>query len=137
MGGGAVMDEQKLEQLWNAATAATPGPWYHCQPFMTVPKQMTIHGSVLAARVDFVSTNPEPVHQKLIINMPGRESCTSSEDMAHIAAASPDTILELIRELRVRGRALEIAAKELMYRPDAAESWHAQAERELGEKHGE
>lgn len=51
----ALSQEQRVE-LVAKAKAATPGPWFHCQPSMVVPKQRTIHGPVPARRVDYVST---------------------------------------------------------------------------------
>lgn len=86
----------KLEQLRKLAEAATPGPWYHCQPFQSVSKQTTIHGPVPAQRVDFVSTEKEPVHKKIVLPMQGREANIRSEDMAFIAAANPQTIRALL-----------------------------------------
>lgn len=88
-----------LEKLKAFAEAATPGPWYHCQPYLTVPPERTIHGYVEGCRVDFVSTTNAPVHKQIIISMPGREISTKSNDMAFIAAANPSTVLELIAEI--------------------------------------
>ena len=69
------------------AAQATAGPWYHCQPFQRVKKTLTFHGPVHGQRVDFVSTNPAPVHERIVIPME-REDCPSvrSADMALIAA---------------------------------------------------
>lgn len=99
-----------LDALERAARTATSGEWYHCQPFQTVPKQRTIHGSVPAQRVDYVSTWPGPGTPKghrIIADMEGRESAMRSEDMAFIARANPATILALISEIRSLRDALE------------------------------
>ncbi len=89
-------DVARLREL---AEKATPGPWYHCQPFMVVPKQRTVHGTVPAQRVDFVSTKPAPVHERTIIPMPPEDGPgVRSDDMAFIAAANPATILALLDE---------------------------------------
>lgn len=89
-----------LDALQAAAEAATPGPWYHVQPFMTVKMTRTIHGPVPAQRVDFVSTDQKPIHRKVIAAMEGRESAMRSEDMAFIAAFNPQTCRALIDRLR-------------------------------------
>lgn len=81
------MNKPDIKRLKELAEKATPGPWYHCQPFQRVEKARTIHGTVPAQFVDFVSTRPEPVHQKIVIPMEGRESRIRSEDMALICAA--------------------------------------------------
>ena len=96
-----------LSELEKLAKAATPGPWYHCQPFERVEKQRTIHGTVPAQRVDFVSTCKEPVHKEIVLPMEGRESYIKSDNMAFIAAANPQTILAMIELLREMGEALE------------------------------
>lgn len=90
-----------LDHVEATARAATQGKWYHVQPFMVVPEHRTIHGKIPAMRVDFVSTEPTPVHKRVIIPMP-REECpsVSSENMAHIAAANPQTVLALVRIAR-------------------------------------
>ena len=89
------------DELRKLAMAATPGPWYHCQPFKTVPAQRTIHGPVPAERVDYVSTwhgMGTPTGHSVVINMAGRESHVRSENMAFIAAANPVTVLAILDE---------------------------------------
>ena len=92
----ALSQEQRAE-LVAKAKAATPGPWFHCQPSMVVPKQRTIHGPVPARRVDYVSTWADmgtPPGHRVVLPMPGEEGpSVRSLDMAFIAAANPDTIL--------------------------------------------
>lgn len=84
------LDEAALARLRELAEKASPAPWYHCQPFMVVPKQRTVHGTVPAQRVDFVSTKPAPVHERTIIPMPPENGPgVRSEDMAFIAAFNP------------------------------------------------
>ena len=78
------------------AVGPTPGPWHHCQPFQSVRAERTIHGPVPAQRVDFVSTKTQPVHERIIIPMAGREAHVRSEDMAFIAACNPENIAALL-----------------------------------------
>jgi hypothetical protein len=85
-----------LKKLRELAEAATPGPWYHCQPFQRVEKQRTIHGPVPAQRVDFVSTCKEPVHKEVVLPMQGREANIKSENMAFIAAINPQHLIALL-----------------------------------------
>lgn len=76
------------ERLKELLAAATPGPWHHCQAFMTVPAERTVHGPVPATRVDYVSTWPHvgtPKGHRVVVAMEGRESNVRSEDMALIA----------------------------------------------------
>ena len=95
-----------LDEIERLARAATPGPWFHCQPFQTVPAVRTIHGPVPGQRVDYVAREPAPVHRPAIIPMEGRETTTRSHDMAFIAAANPATILALVARLRAAEAAL-------------------------------
>lgn len=78
------------------AVGPTPGPWHHCQPFQSVRAERTIHGPVPAQRVDFVSTKTQPVHERIIIPMAGREAHVRSENMAFIAACNPENIAALL-----------------------------------------
>jgi hypothetical protein len=94
-----------LDELEALANTATPGPWYHCQPFQVAGKIKTIHGMVPAHRIDFVSTNKEPVHEKVILGM----ESTSSNDMAFIAAVNPQTIKQLIELCRMQHEMIENA----------------------------
>ena len=96
----------KTQQLLALCEAATPGPWHHVQAFQTVGKLRTIHGAVPAQRVDFVSTEKEPVHKRVIIPMETRESHTTSNDMAFIAAANPETIKQLVELCRLQHEAI-------------------------------
>ncbi|MCC7082558.1 MAG: hypothetical protein IT530_17975 [Burkholderiales bacterium] len=52
-----------------------------------------------AQRVDFVATEPKPVHKRIVIPMEGRESNVRSEDMAYIAACNPENIAALLAEI--------------------------------------
>jgi hypothetical protein len=88
-----------IPALKRLAEKATPGPWYHCQPFMTLPKTRTVHGPVPAWRVDFVSTRSAPAHTKTVIPMAQDGPGVSSNDMAFIAAANPATVLALIERV--------------------------------------
>lgn len=116
------------EALRRAAEKATPGPWHHCQPYMTVPAERTVHGRVPAARVDYVSTWPDigmPPGHRVIIDMPGRESRVSSSDMAFIAIANPATILALLDAEKAERDALQARAEKAdelvaLYRETAA-----------------
>lgn len=100
----AVTDDELCKRLDELLAKATPGPWHHCQPYMTVPAQLTVHGPIPAERVDYVSTWPgkgTPSGHRVVIDMPGREGRVRSEDMALIAAmrnALPD-LLARIRSL--------------------------------------
>ena len=96
----------RTEELLALAEKATPGPWHHVQAFQTVGKLRTIHGAVPAQRLDFVSTEKEPVHKRVIIPMETRESHTTSNDMAFIAAANPETIKQLVELCRLQHEAL-------------------------------
>lgn len=106
-----------LVALKDLAEKATPGPWYHNQPFVTVPPQRTIHGPVPGQRVDYVSTAPGPGYSPTIIPMPGREGSTKSNDMAFVAAANPAVVLELIAEVE---RLRLMATSENSYFPNGA-----------------
>lgn len=101
----ASMTQEQLDlpRLRELALKATPGPWHHCQPYMVVPAQKTVHGTVPAERVDYVSTWPDrgtPPGHRVVIPMP--TECgpgVRSSDMAFIAAANPATILRLLDRL--------------------------------------
>lgn len=83
------IDAETIEELRGLLAKATPGPWHHCQPYMTVPTQRTVHGPIPAERVDYVSTWPDkgtPSGHRVVIDMPGREARVRSEDMALIVA---------------------------------------------------
>lgn len=85
----ADLTKETIEELRGLLAKATPGPWHHCQPFMTVPAHCTVHGPIPAERVDYISTWPDkgtPSGHRVVIDMPGRESRVRSEDMALIAA---------------------------------------------------
>ena len=100
------MTEAEREIREALAAGPTPGKWFHCQPFQRVEKMRTIHGVVPAQRVDFVATEPEPVHKRIVIPMEGRESNVRSEDMAYIAACSPENITTLLADRDEREAAL-------------------------------
>lgn len=94
-------------ELLKLAREATPGPWYHVNAGMVLPKTRTVHGVVPAERVDYVSTwagvGTPPGHRVVVGSResgPAMRSC----DMAYIAAASPPTIIALVEENeRLRG----------------------------------
>ena len=93
----------KLAEIEAAAAKATPGPWYHVQPYMVVPKERTIHGPVPEQRVDFVSTTERPVHGPSIIPMPRHgEPSVLSDNMAYIALCNPATVAALCNAYRER-----------------------------------
>ncbi len=79
----------KARGLMALSEKATPGTWFHCQPFQRVEKNRTVHGSVAGQWVDFISTEPAPVHRRIVVPMHDAESNNrvTSEDMAFIAAA--------------------------------------------------
>lgn len=79
-------DKTLVETIDALYEKATQGPWYHVQPFQTVPAERTVHGPVPAQRVDFVSTVPGPVHRCVVIPMEGSERAVRSTDMAFITA---------------------------------------------------
>lgn len=85
-----------MKEMREKAEKATPGEWFHVQPFMTVPGVMTLHGPVMAKRVDFVSTAVAYPHGQSIISMPGGPCHTKSNDMAYISTVSPANILKLL-----------------------------------------
>lgn len=89
------------------AVGPTPGPWHHCQPFQSVRAERTIHGPVPAQRVDFVSTKTQPVHERIIIPMAGREAHVRSEDMAFIAACNPENIAALLAHVEAQAAEIE------------------------------
>ena len=89
------------------AVGPTPGPWHHCQPFQSVRAERTIHGPVPAQRVDFVSTKTQPVHERIIIPMAGREAHVRSEDMAFIAACNPENIAALLAHVDAQAAEIE------------------------------
>ena len=96
------LTEEQIAEIRARAEAATPGPWYHCQPFQTVPAQKTIHGPVPEQRVDYVSTWGKPGTPKghcVVAHMDGREAGMRSKDMAFIAAANPAAVLALLSAL--------------------------------------
>ncbi|HMM73766.1 MAG TPA: hypothetical protein PKC22_16350, partial [Rhodocyclaceae bacterium] len=89
------------------AVGPTPGPWHHCQPFQSVRAERTIHRPVPAQRVDFVSTKTQPVHERIIIPMAGREAHVRSEDMAFIAACNPENIAALLAHVDAQAAEIE------------------------------
>ena len=96
-----------LAQVRKALAARpTQGPWHHCQPFQSVRAERTLHGTVPAQRVDFVSTKTQPVHERIIIPMAGKEAHVRSEDMAFIAACNPENIAAILAH--VEAQAAEI-----------------------------
>jgi len=86
-------ETQSAPSLRELSEAATQGEWHHCQPFMTVPAERTVHGRVPAARVDYISTWPgsgTPPGHRVVVPMEGRESTMSSHDMAFVARLVSD-----------------------------------------------
>lgn len=97
-----------LTQVREALSAGpTPGPWHHCQPFQSVRAERTIHGPVPAQRVDFVSTKTQPVHERIIIPMAGKEAHVRSEDMAFIAACNPENIAAILAHVEAQEAEIE------------------------------
>lgn len=76
-----------LDQLEARAKAATPGPWY------TIWYRIYAYKKNVASAQEVYSYNEEK-------EIPPKEA---EANAAYIAVASPDTVLELIAELR-RGR---------------------------------
>ena len=105
------MTPAQIAELRRVAEGATPGPWFHVQPFQIAPTMRTIHGTVPAQRVDFVAREMKPVHSRPIVPMEGRENTALSCDMAFIAAANPATILSLLAERDALVRVAEAAKK--------------------------
>jgi hypothetical protein len=69
-----------------------------------------------------------------------RPGCACIQCHAFSVAASPDTILEVLRELEVLRQTLQVAHADCpikQLRQSRLAAWRAQAERELEEKHGE
>jgi hypothetical protein len=89
--------------------AASPGPWCHVNPGLVSPKTRTVHGTVPAEPVDYVSTWPglgtPPGHHVVI----PRDAGVRSADMALIAEA-PALAAEV---LALRAGASEARIKEL------------------------
>lgn len=105
-----MISSEELAEAKRVAEAATPGPWHHCQAFRTVPAARTVHGPVPAERVDYVSTWPgpgTPNGHRVVVDMPGREGRTRSDDMAHIAHFNPSFCLRLLEENERMREALE------------------------------
>ena len=78
------MTDAELQALLDAAS---PGPWHHVNPGMVSPKTRTIHGTVPAEPVDYVSTWPglgTPSGHRVVID---RNVGVRSADMALIAEA--------------------------------------------------
>ena len=78
------MTDAELHALLDAAS---PGPWHHVNPGMVSPKTRTIHGTVPAEPIDYVSTWPglgTPPGHRVVIN---RDAGVRSADMALIAEA--------------------------------------------------
>lgn len=101
------LTEEQIEAIRARAKAATPGPWYHCQPFQMVPVQKTIHGPVPEQRVDYVSTWDGPGTPKghsVVAHMDGRKEGLRSRDMAFIAAANPSVVLALLSALEAANK---------------------------------
>lgn len=128
------MTKDLADELERLATEATPGKWYHCQPFKTVPEVRTVHGRVPAERVDYVSTWPgpgTPPGHRTVIDMPGRESRTTSEDMALIAFMKSNlpAILSALRGEQWQG--IETAPKDssrvMLWLPESATGRPARA----------
>lgn len=105
----------KARGLMALSEKATPGTWFHCQPFQRVEKNRTVHGSVAGQWVDFISTEPAPVHRRIVVPMHDAESNNrvTSEDMAFIAAAcnfARTDLPALLAEVeRLRWRPIETA----------------------------
>jgi hypothetical protein len=134
------MDEATLKALRDAARAATPGPWTaHDNPgdwgmggavFIDGPDGKTI------ATVDYKTPYCTGESRRVI-----DAAMQAKASGLYIAAASPDTILAVLRELEVLQQTLQVALdadcpiKQL--RQSRLAAWRAQAERELEEKHGE
>jgi len=101
----------KFAELQTILDAATPGPWHHVNPGMVSPKTRTIHGTVPAEPVDYVSTWPglgtPPGHRVVI----PRDAGVRSADMALIAEA-PALAAEVL-ELRAQAAASAERIKEL------------------------
>ena len=91
--------------------AASSGPWHHVNPGMVSPKTRTVHGTVPAERIDYVSTWPglgtPPGHRVVI----PRDAGVRSADMALIAQA-PSLASEVLG-LRAGAAASEARIKEL------------------------
>jgi hypothetical protein len=103
--------------------AASPGPWHHVNPGMVSPKTRTVHGTVPAERIDYVSTWPglgTPPGHRVVIN---REAGVRTADMALIATtpalasevlhlrAGAAASAERIKELEARVAELELQLK--------------------------
>jgi hypothetical protein len=104
------MTDEQRAALREAASKATPGPWYHVNAGVVLPKTRTVHGPVPAQRCDYVSTWPglgTPPDNRIIIPMEGRECAVAPDDMAHIALAHPAAVLSLLDECERMREALE------------------------------
>ena len=102
------MTDAELQALLDAAS---PGPWHHVNPGMVSPKTRTIHGTVPAEPVDYVSTWPglgTPPGHRVVIN---RDAGVRSDDMALIAK-TPDLAAEVLA-LRAGAAASAERIKEL------------------------
>lgn len=91
-----------IDDLKRVAEAATPGPWYHVNPGMALPKTRTVHGTVPAERVDYVSTwsgMGTPPGHRTVVSSRENGSPMRSCDMAYIATFDPPTVLNLLSRL--------------------------------------
>lgn len=75
------------DELRSLLAAASPGPWHHVNAGMVSPKTRTVHGTVSAEPIDYVSTWPglgTPPSHRVVVN---REAGVRTADMALIAEA--------------------------------------------------
>lgn len=88
-----------LDRMEAVAKAATQGEWHHVNPGVTLPKTRTVHGTVPAERVDYVSTWPglgTPDGHRVVVPQARETRGVRVNDMAHIATFDPPTIAALL-----------------------------------------
>ena len=91
-----------ISAIRETTAKATPGEWHHVNAFQSVPKARTVHGTVPAQRIDYVSTWPHlgtPGGHRVVVAMERDNATARSEDMAHIAACSPANMTALLAHI--------------------------------------
>jgi len=96
-----MIPDEKLDELEREALAATPGPWFSA-PFAYHEVGVYHARGSTSGTVDVSRT-------EIVARVPSRNRV---HDAAHIAAADPQTVLDMVAELReARVRIAELEAK--------------------------